>query len=133
MENKEHGLKRHLKARHIRLMALGSTIGVGLFLGSATAIQIAGPSILLAYLLAGMVAFVVLRTLGEMAVHEPVAGSFASYASTYVSPLTGYMWDGAIGPIGLLWLLQKLPQLVFTWECGSQISRNGFGPCLPSS
>ncbi|NBQ29686.1 MAG: amino acid permease, partial [Burkholderiaceae bacterium] len=91
MENKEHGLKRHLKARHIRLMALGSTIGVGLFLGSATAIQIAGPSILLAYLLAGMVAFVVLRTLGEMAVHEPVAGSFASYASTYVSPLTGYM------------------------------------------
>ena len=91
MENKEYGLKRHLKARHIRLMALGSTIGVGLFLGSATAIQIAGPSILLAYLLAGMVAFVVLRTLGEMAVHEPVAGSFASYASTYVSPLTGYM------------------------------------------
>ncbi|CAN1528933.1 AnsP Gamma-aminobutyrate permease and related permeases [Burkholderiaceae bacterium] len=91
MENKEHGLKRHLKARHIRLMALGSTIGVGLFLGSATAIQIAGPAILLAYLLAGMVAFVVLRTLGEMAVHEPVAGSFASYASSYINPLAGYM------------------------------------------
>lgn len=91
MENKDHGLKRHLKARHIRLMALGSTIGVGLFLGSATAIQIAGPAILLAYLLAGMVAFVVLRTLGEMAVHEPVAGSFASYASSYINPLAGYM------------------------------------------
>jgi len=91
LENKEHGLKRHLKARHIRLMALGSTIGVGLFLGSATAIQIAGPAILLAYLLAGMVAFVVLRTLGEMAVHEPVAGSFASYASSYINPLAGYM------------------------------------------
>ena len=91
MENKEHGLKRHLKARHIRLMALGSTIGVGLFLGSATAIQIAGPSILLAYFLAGMVAFVVLRTLGEMAVHEPVTGSFATYANTYVNPLAGYM------------------------------------------
>jgi len=72
-------------------MALGSTIGVGLFLGSATAIQIAGPAILLAYLLAGMVAFVVLRTLGEMAVHEPVAGSFASYASSYINPLAGYM------------------------------------------
>jgi amino acid transporter, AAT family len=91
LENKEHGLKRHLKVRHIRLMALGSTIGVGLFLGSATAIQIAGPAILLAYLLAGMVAFVVLRTLGEMAVHEPVAGSFASYASSYINPLAGYM------------------------------------------
>jgi AAT family amino acid transporter len=72
-------------------MALGSTIGVGLFLGSASAIQIAGPSILLGYLLAGIVAFIVLRALGEMAVHEPVAGSFAAYANTYVGPLAGYM------------------------------------------
>ncbi|WP_305849427.1 amino acid permease [Polynucleobacter sp. AP-Elch-400A-B2] len=72
-------------------MALGSTIGVGLFLGSASAIQIAGPSILLGYLLAGIVAFIVLRTLGEMAVHEPVAGSFAAYANTYIGPLAGYM------------------------------------------
>jgi AAT family amino acid transporter len=72
-------------------MALGSTIGVGLFLGSASAIQIAGPSILLGYLLAGLVAFIVLRTLGEMAVHEPVAGSFAAYANNYVGPLAGYM------------------------------------------
>ena len=91
MQTEHTGLKRHLKVRHIRLMALGSTIGVGLFLGSASAIQIAGPSILLAYLLAGVVAFIVLRTLGEMAVHEPVAGSFAAYANTYVGPLAGYM------------------------------------------
>ncbi|ABP33883.1 amino acid permease [Polynucleobacter asymbioticus] len=91
MQTEQSGLKRHLKVRHIRLMALGSTIGVGLFLGSASAIQIAGPSILLGYLLAGIVAFIVLRTLGEMAVHEPVAGSFAAYANTYVGPLAGYM------------------------------------------
>jgi len=91
LQTEHTGLKRHLKVRHIRLMALGSTIGVGLFLGSASAIQIAGPSILLAYLLAGVVAFIVLRTLGEMAVHEPVAGSFAAYANTYVGPLAGYM------------------------------------------
>jgi AAT family amino acid transporter len=91
LQTEHTGLKRHLKVRHIRLMALGSTIGVGLFLGSASAIQIAGPSILLAYLLAGIVAFIVLRTLGEMAVHEPVAGSFAAYANTYVGPLAGYM------------------------------------------
>ena len=87
MQTESHGLKRHLKARHIRLMALGSTIGVGLFLGSSTAIKIAGPSILLSYFIAGIVAFIVLRALGEMAVHEPVAGSFAAYASSYVSPL----------------------------------------------
>ncbi|AKD24906.1 Gamma-aminobutyrate permease and related permease [Polynucleobacter duraquae] len=91
MQTEQTGLQRHLKVRHIRLMALGSTIGVGLFLGSASAIQIAGPSILLGYLLAGIVAFIVLRTLGEMAVHEPVAGSFAAYANTYVGPLAGYM------------------------------------------
>ena len=91
MQTEQTGLKRHLKVRHIRLMALGSTIGVGLFLGSASAIQIAGPSILLGYLLAGIVAFIVLRTLGEMAVHEPVAGSFAAYANNYVGPLAGYM------------------------------------------
>jgi AAT family amino acid transporter len=91
LQTEQTGLKRHLKVRHIRLMALGSTIGVGLFLGSASAIQLAGPSILLGYLLAGIVAFIVLRTLGEMAVHEPVAGSFAAYANSYVGPLAGYM------------------------------------------
>lgn len=84
-------LKRHLKARHIRLMALGSTIGVGLFLGSGTAITQAGPSILLGYLLAGVIAFIVLRALGEMAVHNPVAGSFAQYANDYLGSLAGYL------------------------------------------
>lgn len=87
----QYSLKRHLKARHIRLMALGSTIGVGLFLGSGTAISHAGPSILLGYLLAGIIAFIVLRALGEMAVHHPVAGSFAQYAHEYVGPLAGYL------------------------------------------
>ena len=60
-----HTLKRHLRARHIRLMALGSTIGVGLFLGAGSAIAHAGPAILLGYLLAGIVAFVVLRASRE--------------------------------------------------------------------
>lgn len=90
-DTSQHSLKRHLKARHIRLMALGSTIGVGLFLGAGTAISHAGPAIIFGYLLAGLVAFIVLRALGEMAVHQPVAGSFAQYANDYVSPLMGYM------------------------------------------
>jgi len=90
-DTSQYTLKRHLKARHIRLMALGSTIGVGLFLGAGTAISQAGPAIIFAYLLAGIVAFVVLRALGEMAVHQPVAGSFAQYANDYVSPFMGYM------------------------------------------
>jgi AAT family amino acid transporter len=75
----------------MRLLALGSTIGVGLFLGSASAIKLAGPSILLAYLVAGVMTFFILRALGEMAVHHPVTGSFAAYATHYVSPFMGYL------------------------------------------
>lgn len=88
----EHGdFKRSLGVRQMRLLALGSTIGVGLFLGSASAIKVAGPSILLAYLVAGLMTFIILRALGEMAVYKPVTGSFAAYATEYVNPLVGYL------------------------------------------
>lgn len=85
------GLKRGLTARHIRFMALGSAIGTGLFYGSASAIQMAGPAVLLAYLIGGAAVFMVMRALGEMAVHNPVAGSFGQYASTYLGPLAGFV------------------------------------------
>src|SRR5256885_17196755 len=64
-------------------MALGSAIGTGLFYGSAKAIQQAGPSVLIAYLLAGAAGYMVMRALGEMAVHNPVPGPFGQYASDY--------------------------------------------------
>ena len=84
------GLKRGLTSRHIKMMALGSAIGTGLFYGSAGAIQTAGPAVLLAYMLGGAVVFMVMRSLGEMAVRHPVAGSFGQYASRYVSPFAGF-------------------------------------------
>ena len=87
----EQGLKRGLSARHIRFMALGSAIGTGLFYGSASAIQMAGPAVLLAYLIGGAAVFMVMRALGEMAVHNPVSGSFGQYASTYLGPMAGYI------------------------------------------
>src|SRR5580692_5610783 len=68
MSKKERALNRGLRERHIRLMALGSTIGVGLFLGSASAIKLAGPAILLSYVLGGIAIFIIMRALGEMAV-----------------------------------------------------------------
>ena len=68
------GLRRGLNARHIRFMALGSAIGTGLFYGSASAIQMAGPAVLLAYLVAGAAVYMEMRALGEMAVHEPEIG-----------------------------------------------------------
>lgn len=85
------GLKRGLSARHIRFMALGSAIGTGLFYGSASAIQQAGPAVLLAYLIGGAAVFMVMRALGEMAVHHPVAGSFSHYATRYLGPMAGFV------------------------------------------
>lgn len=85
------GLKRGLSARHIRFIALGSAIGTGLFYGSASAIKLAGPSVLLAYLIAGAAVYMVMRALGEMAVHNPVSGSFGEYATSYVGPLAGFI------------------------------------------
>ncbi|UVJ44355.1 amino acid permease [Pseudomonas sp. LS1212] len=91
MQQQAQGLKRGLSARHIRFMALGSAIGTGLFYGSASAIQMAGPAVLLAYLIGGAAVFMVMRALGEMAVHNPVSGSFGHYASTYLGPLSGFI------------------------------------------
>ncbi|MGE7963722.1 amino acid permease [Pseudomonas sp. NPDC089918] len=91
MQQPAKGLKRGLSARHIRFMALGSAIGTGLFYGSASAIQMAGPAVLLAYLIGGAAVFMVMRALGEMAVHNPVAGSFGQYASTYLGPMAGFI------------------------------------------
>ena len=59
-------LKRGLSTRHIRFMALGSAIGTGLFYGSADAIKMAGPSVLLAYIIGGVAAYIIMRALGEM-------------------------------------------------------------------
>ncbi|MDC9582627.1 amino acid permease [Xenorhabdus sp. PR6a] len=91
MQNNENQLKQGLSVRHIRFMALGSAIGTGLFYGSAAAIQQAGPAVLLAYLIGGAAVFIVMRALGEMAVHHPVSGSFSQYASHYLGPLAGFL------------------------------------------
>lgn len=87
---KQH-LQRRLTPRHITFMALGMAIGTGLFLGSANAINLAGPSVLFAYMFGGVMIYIIMRALGEMAVHDPVAGSFSSYAHRYLGPFAGYV------------------------------------------
>lgn len=87
----QENLHRGLHERHIQLIAMGGVIGVGLFLGSATAIKTAGPGILLAYLLVGIIVFFIMRALGEIAVTHPVSGSFSQYASTYLGKKYGYI------------------------------------------
>jgi amino acid transporter, AAT family len=90
VDQKEH-LKRGLKNRHIQLIALGGAIGVGLFYGSASTIQMAGPSVVLGYLIGGLIIFAIMRALGEMAVAEPVSGSFSHYANRYIGSFAGYL------------------------------------------
>ena len=86
-----------LKARHLHFIALGSAIGTGLFYGSAGAIQAAGPSVLLVYLLGGAVVYFMLRALGEMAVRMPISGSFAEYTRRFLGPWAGYITGWKIG------------------------------------
>lgn len=91
MSSFTQALARGLTIRHIRFMALGSAIGTGLFYGSASAIQSAGPAVLLAYIIGGAAVFLVMRALGEMAVRHPVSGSFGQYASRYLGPFAGFI------------------------------------------
>ncbi|VEI62239.1 Probable transport protein YifK [Serratia fonticola] len=64
-KEKPPGLHRGLEARHIELIALGGTIGVGLFMGSASTLKWAGPSVLLAYIIAGLFVFFIMRSMGR--------------------------------------------------------------------
>jgi aromatic amino acid transport protein AroP len=91
MADADNELKRGLKSRHIQLIALGGAIGTGLFLGIAQTIQMAGPSVLLGYAIAGVVAFLIMRQLAEMVVDEPVAGSFSYFADKYCGHLAGFV------------------------------------------
>jgi AAT family amino acid transporter len=91
MSHSQENLSRSLRNRHIQLIALGGTIGVGLFLGSAKAIHNAGPGLLLGYAVAGVFIFFIMRALGELLTYRPVAGSFASYADEFCGPFAGFV------------------------------------------
>lgn len=95
MEDKEQemheNLERGLKNRHIQLIGLGGAIGVGLFLGSATAIELAGPSVLLTYVIGGIAIYFIMRALGELSVAYPVSGAFSAHAARFLGPKWGYL------------------------------------------
>ena len=84
-------MKRGLKNRHLQMIALGGAIGTGLFYVSASTTALAGPAVILSYRLGGIVSFFIMRMLGEMAVDEPVSGSFSHYATKYWGRFAGFV------------------------------------------
>ncbi|MFF2845509.1 amino acid permease [Streptomyces sp. NPDC058001] len=85
------GYQRALGARQIQMIAIGGAIGTGLFLGAGKAISKAGPSLILAYAVAGIVIFFIMRALGELLMYRPVAGSFSEYAREFIGPFAGFV------------------------------------------
>lgn len=80
-----------LTNRHLQLMALGGAIGAGCFLGSGAAIRQAGPALLIAYLLAGCMIYLIMRALGGLTLAYPSPGSFAAYTARFIGPVAGFI------------------------------------------
>ena len=87
----EEGLQRRLTSRQLTRIAIGSAIGVGLFLGSTVTINLAGPGVIVTYVIGALIALVMAYALAEMAVVHPQAGSFGVYAERYLSPWFGFI------------------------------------------
>ncbi|CUS24328.1 LAQU0S15e02036g1_1 [Lachancea quebecensis] len=96
-QQQKRGIQRSLKPRHVSMIALGGTIGTGLFVGIASPLKDAGPvGSLISYLFMGSLAFFVTQSLGEMATFIPVASSFTVFTRRFLSPAfgaaNGYMY-----------------------------------------
>jgi AAT family amino acid transporter len=86
----EAGLTRELSPRQLTMIAIGGAIGTGLFLGSSISIRLAGPAVVVSYLIGAVIAFLMTQALGQMAARHPTAGSFGVHAEIYQGPWAGY-------------------------------------------
>ena len=87
----EQGLQHELTSGQMTMVAVGGSIGTGLLLGSAAAIGVAGPSVILSFLLAALINWTVAMALGELASRHPAAGSFRLYGELYLNPYAGFI------------------------------------------
>lgn len=101
-------LSRTLQNRHIQMIALGGAIGTGLFYGSAASIGLVGPGIILSYVIGGVIMYLIMRMLGEMVTHEPVAGALSYFAYRYWGAFPGFLagWN-----YWLLYVLVSMAEL----------------------
>ncbi|MEW5865703.1 MAG: amino acid permease [Bacillota bacterium] len=87
-----HGrLQRGLASRHLSMISIGGVIGVGMFLGSAATVKLAGPAVVISFALGGVIMMMVMLALAEMSVARPVEGSFRTYAAEALHPYAGYV------------------------------------------
>jgi len=93
-QKEEQGLRHELSAGQMAMVAVGGSIGTGLLLGSASAIGLAGPSVILSFLLAAFINFTVACALGELACAHPAAGSFGVYGDLYLNDWAGFLSRG---------------------------------------
>ena len=112
-EEPSSSYQRSMKMRHVVMLSLGGVIGTGLFMSSGATIHDAGPiGAILAYIVVGFVAYLVMMSLGELAVHMPETGAFSAYATRYIGPATGYT---------VAWLYW----LTWTIALGSELTASG--------
>ncbi|GAA4031932.1 amino acid permease [Allokutzneria multivorans] len=84
------GYAKSLSKRQVQMIAIGGAIGVGLFLGAGGRLASSGPALVFSYAICGIVAFFVMRALGELVMHRPASGSFVEYAREFIGPWAGF-------------------------------------------
>ncbi|KRM87020.1 amino acid permease [Liquorilactobacillus vini] len=89
--NNDQGLARGLKNRHVQMIALGGTIGTGLFLGSGKSIHSAGPAIVLAYLITGIICFWLMQAMGDLLLSDLTKHSFIDFVAKYLGKKVGFV------------------------------------------
>src|SRR5215467_6784823 len=104
-ESREQGLKKQLTAGQISMVAVGGSIGTGLLLGSGAAIQVAGPAVIVSYIIAALIAWTVAMAMGELSSLHPAAGSFGIYAELYLNDWASFLarygyWFSVVIAIG---------------------------------
>jgi L-asparagine transporter-like permease len=127
--NREQGLKHQLTAGQMAMVAVGGSIGTGLLLGSGAAIQIAGPAVIVSYILTALMCWTVALAIGEMSSMHPAAGSFGVYAELYLNDWAGFVarygyWFSVVIAIGSeviaagTYMHRWFPQIpIVTWMC----------------
>src|SRR5215475_4710745 len=103
--NEEQGLRHQLTAGQMAMVAVGGSIGTGLFLGSAPALHLAGPAVIISFVFAAFINLTVALALGELACAHPAAGSFGVYGDLYLNPFAAFAaragyWMGLALAIG---------------------------------